>query len=126
MAGCRGVECVGDGGGVAAYSEDRRIADEPRCRKVAAALCLIAPFAVYYSFGVASETPAYLAAAIFLYGWARWRMEGIPRLASLGAALALAGLIGLILCRLNTLVVLGPGGGLRPGHVVLSIEARRC
>ena len=79
----------------------------PAAGKVAAALCLLAPFAVYYSFGVASETPAYLAAAIFLYGWARWRMEGIPRLASLGAALALAGLIGLILCRLNTLVVLG-------------------
>jgi hypothetical protein len=75
--------------------------------KVAAALCLIAPFAVYYSFGVASEAPAYLAATIFSYGWARWRAEGIPCFASLGVALALAGLIGLILCRLNTLVVLG-------------------
>jgi len=75
--------------------------------KAAAVSCLIAPFAVYYSFGIASETPAYIAAVVFMYGWARWRAEIAQRLLWPGAVLALAGLSGLILCRLNAMVVLG-------------------
>jgi 4-amino-4-deoxy-L-arabinose transferase-like glycosyltransferase len=75
--------------------------------RIAALLCLTAPFAVYYSFGVASETPAYVAAAIFMYGWALWRTEGSGKLNSFGALLSLAGLVALLFCRLNTLVVLG-------------------
>lgn len=75
--------------------------------RIAALLCLSAPFAVYYSFGVSSETPAYVAAAIFMFAWARWRADVTGRLNSANAIIALAGLVALFFCRLNTLAVLG-------------------
>jgi len=75
--------------------------------KMAAALALLVPFAVYYSYGIAAETPAYVATVIFLYGWARWRAEPTGRTVSGGSLLALAGLFGLILCRPNALAVTG-------------------
>jgi hypothetical protein len=45
---------------------------------IAVFLTLIVPLGVYYSFGVSAETPAFVAAALFLYGWARWQSEDLP------------------------------------------------
>jgi 4-amino-4-deoxy-L-arabinose transferase-like glycosyltransferase len=75
--------------------------------KIAALLCLLAPFAVYYSFGVAAEAPAYVAATVFAYGWALWRTSDTARLYSRGTLIAWIGLVALILCRPNAVVVLG-------------------
>jgi hypothetical protein len=80
--------------------------ENARAGKIAAALSLFAPFAVYYSFGVAAEAPAYVTATVFVYGWAAWRTEQARRLYSRGAVIACAGLVALILCRPNAVVVL--------------------
>ncbi|HVB57117.1 MAG TPA: hypothetical protein VNE63_11895 [Candidatus Acidoferrales bacterium] len=75
--------------------------------KAAAALSLVMPFAVYYSFGIAAETPAYIAAVFFGYGWALWRNDRTQTFFSSGVLLALLGLGALILCRPNALVIVG-------------------
>ena len=78
-----------------------------RAGKIAAALCLILPFGAYYSFGISAETPACVASAVFAYGWARWRMSQSSRLLDRASLIALAGLIGLLFCRPNALIVVG-------------------
>ncbi len=70
--------------------------------RIAAILTLVSPFGVYYSFGVAAETPAYLGAAIFVYGWARHRTSEATC-----PWLACAGLIILILNRPNAAPLAG-------------------
>ena len=79
---------------------------DPAAGKIAAVLALMVPLPVYYSFGVAAETPTYVSAVFFLYGWARWRSDRALRFSS-GASIAMAGLIALTLFRPNVLVVLG-------------------
>jgi|ERR1700735_1476425 len=79
---------------------------DARAGKIAAGLSLIAPFAVYYSFGVSAETPAYVAASVFAYGWAKWKGELGAAMWSGSALTAFAGALALILCRPNTVVVL--------------------
>jgi 4-amino-4-deoxy-L-arabinose transferase-like glycosyltransferase len=76
--------------------------------KVAAVLSLVLPFAAYYSFGISSEPPAYAAAVVFAYGWARWRRAS--QLLNRDSLIALAGMVGLFLCRPNAIVVLGIAG----------------
>jgi hypothetical protein len=75
--------------------------------KIAAGLSLLLPFGAYYSFGISAETPALVAAAAFAYGWALWRTTTPPRLLNRGSLVALAGLLALLLCRPNALVVVG-------------------
>jgi hypothetical protein len=74
--------------------------------KVAAICSLILPFGAYYGFGIAAETPGYVAAVVFLYGWARWQKDPESGVRS-GGAVALAGLIALIFCRTNAAILLG-------------------
>ncbi len=81
------------------YFAARLLAGE-RAGRIAAILVLVAPFGIYYSFGIAAETPAFLGAATFVYGWARYRTGQ-----SAGAGLACLGLILLILNRPNALPV---------------------
>ena len=81
------------------YFTARLLAGE-RAGRIAAILVLIAPFGIYYSFGIAAETPAFLGAAIFVYGWARYRTHRAA-----GAFLSCSGLILLVLNRPNTLPV---------------------
>jgi hypothetical protein len=78
----------------------------PVAGKFAAIMALMVPFAVYYSFGVAAETPTYVSAVFFLYGWARWRNDPKYRFSS-GAFMAMGGLFAMTLFRPNVLVVLG-------------------
>jgi hypothetical protein len=75
--------------------------------KIAAALSLVLPFGAYYSFGISAETPACVAAAVFAYGWAQWRKTTPSQLLNRGSFVALAGLLALLLCRPNALVVVG-------------------
>lgn len=77
-----------------------RLLGGERAGRIAAILVLIAPFGIYYSFGVAAETPAFLGAAIFAYGWARYRTHRAA-----GAFTSCSGLILLVLNRPNTLPV---------------------
>jgi hypothetical protein len=88
--------------------------------KIAAVVSLALPFAVYYSFGVAAETPAYVATVIFTYGWASWRASATK--SSAGAVLALAGLVALILCRPNALVLFGIGAAAFAGMLLIQRE----
>lgn len=81
------------------YFTARLLAGE-QAGRIAAILVLIAPFGIYYSFGIAAETPAFLGAAAFAYGWARFRKE-LPA----GAFICCSGLILLVLNRPNTLPV---------------------
>ena len=81
------------------YFTARLLASE-RAGRIAAILMLVAPFGVYYSFGIAAETPAVLGAAVFAYGWARYRTNR-----SAGAWISCSGLILLILNRPNTIPV---------------------
>jgi hypothetical protein len=78
--------------------------------KIAAVFGLMLPFGVYYSFGVAAETPAYVATVLFLFGWAYWHRGTQPKLLSMGGFVALVGLLCLILCRPNALVIAGIAG----------------
>jgi hypothetical protein len=75
--------------------------------KIAAGLSLALPFGAYYSFGISAETPACVAAAVFAYGWALWRSERPSRLWNRASCVALAGLLALLLCRPNALIVVG-------------------
>jgi hypothetical protein len=75
--------------------------------KSAAVVALMLPLAVYYSFGIAAETPGYVAAAMFVYGWAKWRSSLSPLLFSRGPLISMAGLVALLLCRPNAIVILG-------------------
>jgi hypothetical protein len=75
--------------------------------KIAGLGSVVLPFAAYYGFGIAAETPGYVAAALFLYGWARWQTLSESRIISRASAVALAGLIALIFCRMNTAILLG-------------------
>jgi hypothetical protein len=81
------------------YFAARRLAGE-RTGRIAAILVLIAPFGIYYSFGIAAETPGFLGAAAFAYGWARYRTHQAN-----GALISCSGLILLVLNRPNTLPV---------------------
>lgn len=45
----------------------------PFAGKLAAALMVLSPFGVYYSYGISAEPPAYLGSVLFAYGWAKWR-----------------------------------------------------
>ncbi len=45
----------------------------PSAGKWAAALTVLSPFGVYYSYGISAEPPAYLGSVLFAYGWAQWR-----------------------------------------------------
>jgi hypothetical protein len=78
--------------------------------KIAAIISLVLPLGVYYSFGVAAETPAYVATVVFVFGWAYWRAGRDTALLSRGALVALFGLFGLILCRPNALIISGIAG----------------
>ncbi len=78
--------------------------------KMAAFLSLLLPFAVYYSFGIAAETPAYVATVFFTFGWSLWRTTRPQRFLSRGSCIGVVGLIGLVLCRPNALVVIGLAG----------------
>ena len=78
-----------------------------RAGKIAAVISLVVPFAVYYSFGIAAETPAYVAAVVFTYGWTLWRKAAPPGIFKRGSLVACIGLVALLLCRPNALVVLG-------------------
>jgi hypothetical protein len=110
------------------YFTARILAGE-RAGRIAAILVLIAPFGVYYSFGIAAETPAFLGAAVFVYGWARYRTRH-----SAGALISCLGLILLVLNRPNTLPVaalafLIAAFGSTSKSVVMRAEARlalRC
>jgi hypothetical protein len=75
--------------------------------KIAAGLSLVLPFGAYYSFGISAETPACVAAAVFAYGWALWRKSTPLRLLSRASCIALSGLLTLLLCRPNALIVVG-------------------
>jgi len=81
------------------YFTARLLAGE-RAGRIAAILVLFAPFGVYYSFGIAAETPGFLGAAAFAYGWARHRTHQAA-----GAFISCSGLILLVLNRPNTLPV---------------------
>jgi len=74
--------------------------------RVAAVCSLILPFGAYYGFGIAAETPGYVAAVVFLYGWARWQKRAEHRAINSSLALALFGLIALIFCRMNAGILL--------------------
>ena len=78
--------------------------------KLAVFLSLLLPFAVYYSFGIAAETPAFVATVCFMLGWALWWRARPRRLLSTPCCLGVGGLIGLVLCRPNALVVIGLAG----------------
>jgi hypothetical protein len=41
--------------------------------KLAAGFVILAPFGVYYSYGILAEVPAYIGAVLLVYGWASWR-----------------------------------------------------
>ena len=84
---------------VLVYFTARLLAGE-RAGRIAAVLVLLAPFGIYYSFGIAAETPAFLGAAVFAYGWARQRTHQAA-----GAFICCSGLILLVLNRPNTLPV---------------------
>ena len=84
---------------VLVYFTARLLAGE-RAGRIAAILVLIAPFGIYYSFGIAAETPGFLGAAVFAYGWARYRTHQAA-----GALISCSGLILLVLNRPNTLPV---------------------
>jgi hypothetical protein len=79
----------------------------PLAGKIAALLVLLLPFPLYYSFGVSAEGPAYVSASVFVYGWIRSRTTRSPQSPVLGVFISLAGLIALILCRPNAIVILG-------------------
>jgi len=78
--------------------------------KIGAITSLVLPLGVYYSFGVAAETPAYVATIVCIFGWACWRHGGDTALMSPGGFIAFLGLFGLILCRPNALIVAGIAG----------------
>ena len=82
------------------YRAARLLAGETAGR-IAAILAVASPLAVYYAFGIASETPAYLGATIFAYGWAKQKAS-----VTSGFWVACFGLVFLILCRPNVLPVL--------------------
>ena len=79
--------------------------------KIAVLLFLLTPFAVYYSFGISGETPAYVAAILFLFGWAKYRANPAGENRLTAVTIALIGLIGMLLCRPNAALVLGFAGG---------------
>lgn len=78
--------------------------------RIAAILALGVPCAVYYAFGIAAETPAYVATVVFTYGWVRWRTQPTGRFLSPAGILAFGGLVALFLCRPNALVLAGLAG----------------
>jgi hypothetical protein len=74
---------------------------------LALAFILAPPFIVYYSFGILSEPPAFIGAVLFGYGWARWRQTHERPVFSPSWWLTWSGLALLLLCRPNTLLILG-------------------
>jgi len=74
----------------------------PSAGRWAAVLSLTAPFIIYYSCGVAAETPTYLGCVVFAYGWAKRRtaLES-----SHYAWVALGGLVLFVLSRPNIALV---------------------
>jgi|GEM_PF-1050269 len=75
--------------------------------KIVALLSLLSPFAVYYSYGILAETPAYLGAVLFTYGWARWRAAPDRRLLfSPGWGAVVVGLAIFVLSRPNAVLLL--------------------
>jgi hypothetical protein len=68
----------------------------------AAAVYLLAlnPLGPYYAWGILAEPPAYLGAALAIYGWARLSSTKHRNLSG-GAALAVLGCAGLVACRPN-------------------------
>jgi hypothetical protein len=93
--------------------------------KIAALLFLLMPFGVYYSYGISAETPAYVAAAIFTYGWALWMAKNTRHFAWAETLAIVAGLAGLILCRPNALVVVGIAAACAGGAWVVKDGERK-
>jgi hypothetical protein len=74
--------------------------------QLAAMIAVLSPFGVYYSYSIDAEAPAYVGVALFAYGCAKWQKSdrSSPLLGS--AWLAWAGFTMLLLCRLNSLLLL--------------------
>ena len=89
--------------------------------KLASILVVLCPFPVYYAFGILAETPAYFAAALACYGWARF----FDRQTDIRGFLYLnLGLLLLILARPNAFIVLMIGI-FAAGRLLLRSETRK-
>lgn len=75
----------------------------PLSGKLAAALSLLAPFSIYYSFAVMAETPAYLGGAAMAYGAVAWVRSARPYWEEV--ALTVAGLSLMVLSRTNIVLL---------------------
>ena len=74
--------------------------------KLAALLTLILPLNVYYSYGIVAEPPAYAAVTLVTYGWARWSTsDNRFTLFNAGGLLTLIGLVVLLFCRPNAILL---------------------
>ena len=75
--------------------------------KVAAALTLLSPFSVYYSYGVLAESVGYLGVVLFTYGFVAWKHAPLGLSKSRWYLfLFSAGLLTLILSRPNAVLFL--------------------
>lgn len=76
----------------------------PQIAILALLLCLGFPIHCYYSLGIMSEAPAFIAVAVALYGWSKaYRKPG----EKMGWALLVGGILFLILNRPNALLIFG-------------------
>ena len=75
----------------------------PLAGKAAAALSLLSPFSIYYSFGIMAETPAYLGGAVLAYGAIAWVRSVRPYWHHV--ALTVTGLSLMLLSRTNIVLV---------------------
>jgi 4-amino-4-deoxy-L-arabinose transferase-like glycosyltransferase len=73
-----------------------------RAGRLAVIISLLSPFAVYYSLGIIAEGPAYVAIALFLFGWVA--MEAPVRKRWPPCAMGI-GLTLLMLCRPNAALI---------------------
>jgi hypothetical protein len=79
----------------------------PLAGKLAALLSLLAPFGLYYSYGISAEPPAYMGGIFFVYGWARWKASGAnASIRAPGILPACFGLGAMVLARPNLALVL--------------------
>lgn len=78
----------------------------PMAGKLGAAAVLLSPFFAYYSYGINAESAAYLALAIFSYGWAVWRVDSQERRRQRGGRLAIFGMALFLLTRPNAMLLI--------------------